>query len=73
MLPDHQSEILRRRFFEHHTVRHIGDALGITEKAAESRLARAKQAMKRILDQLGAAAGVAETTSTSNSTWGVSR
>ena len=47
------AEVLLRRYFDGRSVREIADALGESEKAVESRLHRAKQALRDQLAQGG--------------------
>ena len=50
--PDH-ADVLLRRYFEGRTVREIAGALGESEKAVESRLHRAREALREKLVQGG--------------------
>ena len=50
--PDH-ADVLLRRYFEGRTVREIAAALGESEKAVESRLHRAREALREKLVQGG--------------------
>jgi RNA polymerase sigma-70 factor, ECF subfamily len=50
--PDH-ADVLLRRYFEGRTVREIAEALGESEKAVESRLHRAREALREKLAQGG--------------------
>ncbi len=48
-LPCDDQELMRRKYFAHHSVREIAGALNTTEKAVESRLARIRGKMKEAL------------------------
>lgn len=48
-LPSEERELVERKYFSRETVRDIAQALRITEKAVESRLARMRQKLKEAL------------------------
>lgn len=45
-LPPDERELVRQKYFAHHTVREIADALQTTEKAVESKLSRVRKKLK---------------------------
>jgi RNA polymerase sigma factor (sigma-70 family) len=59
VLNNEQRSVILLRFFEGKSVREVGEALGITEKAAERRLARALEKMRRHFEVRGYATSVA--------------
>ena len=68
VLNNEQRSVVLLRFFEGKSVREVGEALGITEKAAERRLARALEKMRRHFEARGytASVGVVATLLTEN-------
>lgn len=58
-LNNEQRSVVLLRFFEGKSVREVGESLGITEKAAERRLARALEKMRRHFEAHGYATSVA--------------
>ncbi|MEM1205450.1 MAG: sigma-70 family RNA polymerase sigma factor [Acidobacteriota bacterium] len=57
LLPDTYGQVLKLRYFEHMTIQEVAGRLGTTAKAVESRLGRAKRAMRTVLDDLHVGAG----------------
>lgn len=58
-LPPREREVLMLRYFEDKTLAGVAGALGISEDAAQKRVARALEKLRRRLAGRGAAAGVA--------------